>query len=50
MSKFDRGLSKMTEDTTNLNKCCVKDVSKYYSPLSKSMLVRVVETKTIECD
>ena len=50
MSKFDKGHSKMNGNTTNLHKCCVKDVSKYYSPLCKSMLVRVVETTTIECD
>ena len=28
MSKFDTGHSKMTENTTNLHKCCVKDMSK----------------------
>jgi hypothetical protein len=47
VSKFDTGNSKMTGNTTNLNKCCVNDMSKYYYPLFKSMVVRVVENATI---
>jgi len=48
VSKFDTGHSKMTGNTTNLNKCCVKDMSKYYYPLYRSSTERVVESATIE--
>ncbi len=48
MSKFDKGHSKMNGNTTNLHKCCVKDVSKYYYPLCKSSAEWVVESSTIE--
>jgi len=38
----------MNKNITNLNKWCVKDVSKYYYPLYKSSTARVVENATIE--
>ena len=38
----------MNEITLNLNKCCVKDMSKYYYPLYKSVTARVLESSTIE--
>ncbi|WP_256372115.1 hypothetical protein [Candidatus Thioglobus sp. NP1] len=38
----------MNENTTNLIKCCVKDLSKYYSALYRSSTARVVKSATIE--
>jgi len=38
----------MNENTSNLSKYCVKDMSKYYYPLYKSSTARVVESATIE--
>ena len=38
----------MNGNTTNLHKCCVKDVSKYYYQLYRSSTERVVESATIE--
>ena len=38
----------MNGNNTNLNKCCVKDMSKYYSALYMSSIARVVESATIE--
>ena len=39
---------KMNGNTTNIDKCCVKDMTKYYSTLYKSSIARVVESATIE--
>jgi len=38
----------MNGNSTNINKCCVKDMSQYYYPLYKSMAVRGIEFTTIE--
>jgi len=38
----------MNGNTTTIDKCCVKDMSKYYYPLYNSSIARVVESATIE--
>jgi len=38
----------MNGNTTTIDKCCVKDVSKYYYRLYKSIIAGVVESATIE--
>jgi len=38
----------MYGNTSTIDKCCVKDMSKYYYPLYKSITERVVVSATIE--
>jgi len=38
----------MNGNTTTIEKCCVKDVSKYYYRLFKPIIASVVEIETIE--